>query len=147
MGERIRLQRTGMPPVAFEGVLLAEIADAPVPYEKAKADYRRWHELKLYRHSDGRHVLAIGFRSRHETETPVDTVIVCDTIVDAYEALRDEEQYDPCEFLEGFPTDWPDPVRKAKMERKQRILEDRVNDDYDRRVSQLLAAADYEEEI
>ncbi|MBR9800565.1 hypothetical protein GYB59_02165 [bacterium] len=135
--EEITLQRTGQPPVRFSGKLVAEAAEPLPPFEKAKFDTRRWHELRLYRHQDGRLVLSIAFRSGLETETPNNAVLVCDSEAAVVAAL---EEYDPTEFLEGFP-DTP------KFEDRQRRLENRVVGDYEQRVAQLLASAGVVEEI
>ena len=70
-----------------------------------------------------------------ELETPRDTVIVCDDLAGVQKALTDEEEgYDPIEFLAGFPN-------RPQFAERQRKLEDRVIDDFERRVGQLLDKA------
>lgn len=150
MTDEITLDRTGLPPVAFTGTLLAEVADDPPPYKgNEENDRRRWHVLRLFRHEDGRFIVAIGFRTRHDKETPNDEVIVCRDQAELFRVLSlDDNQYDPCEYLQGYPESWPgDEKKEHSFRQKQARLEMRVNDDFAARVSQLLRLADLKETI
>jgi hypothetical protein len=149
--QKITLKRTGDIPISFSGELIAEAASPPPDFQLARKDSRRWHELKLFAvaGSKCRYAIAIGFRTRLETETDQDTVIPCRTReevelvltgMECGELKSDLEPYDPLQFLEGFP-DLP------RFEDRQRNLENRVAADYRNRVSEILAEAGFTEQL
>ena len=147
--ETIKLSRTGERPIQFEGRQIAAATDGLQPFKKAKTDSRRWHELRLFEHQDGRYVVAIGFRTGMETESPRDMAIVCQEQADVVYFLSgvgdprdntDEHPCDPLECLEGFPDD-------PRFDQKQRNLEQRVTEDFEQRVTQILDQANFVEEI
>lgn len=158
----VSLPRTGNTPVRFRGRLLAEVVDAPPPYAKARTDTRRWFELRLFEHEDGRYIVAIGFRTGMETELPADDVFVCDDDQDVLDLLAplpgDEgdvdprqaecrQRYDPVGRVEGFPELRASHPKAERYRERTRRLKARIREDFDRRVGILLALADFSEEI
>lgn len=139
------LTQTGEAPVRFSGEEIAAVThDPPAPKSK-HAGARRWHVLKLFQHDDGRYVASVGFRSQFDMEEPHDEILIAASLSEMADELAD---YDPTEFLHGYPQDWEGSERRARaFQTKQQNLERRVTEDYDNRVSQLLLAAGYVEEL
>lgn len=139
----ITLPRTGESPVRFQGRQIAEAAEPLPPFKKARTDSRRWHELRLFQHQDGRFIVSIGFRTGMETEINRDLVFIfSDNGAEVIDFLsrKSDDSYDPLEYLEGFPDD-------PRFDSRQEMLETRVSDDYENRVTLLLGGAGFVEEI
>lgn len=132
------LPRSGLSAVKFTGELIAEAASPLPEWEKAKKSSRRWHELRLYRMESGKYVVTVGFRTRHEQESNQDTVQLCESSQDVENFLVGNDGYDPCQFLEGFPS-------IPKFEKHQERLENRITNDFESRVGELLAQAGFVE--
>lgn len=151
------LPRTANTAVRFKGRLLAEVVEPPRPFKKARTDTRRWFELRLYRHEDGRYVVSIGYRTGDEREQPADDVFVCatqDEVIDLLTVLPDGDEddecrqtYDPTEHVEGFPELHEDHPRFQRFRDRHERLMRRVEEEYDRRVGVLLAQAGFVEDI
>tara|TARA_R100000808_G_C2115393_1_gene128198 strand:+ start:131 stop:496 length:366 start_codon:yes stop_codon:yes gene_type:complete len=112
--------------LSFKGLKLGEVAEVPSPDKS-----RRWYTLGLYRlEGDTRFVVSIRYWSSFENE-PDETIA---------EVFEDQDslveflttQFDPMEFVQGFP-DTP------KFKTRQEALERRINADFDSRVGLLFA--------
>lgn len=142
----ITLKRTGSAPVRFDGELLAEVAHEP-PTGSKSMERARWHDLRVYQHSDGRVVLALGFRSRHELDSPNDVVLVFNSLDHMREEILENDAYCPAEYVTGYPTEFEKESRRAAFEERQRRLEERIEQDFDARFTELLERAGYAEEL
>ncbi|MBM83934.1 MAG: hypothetical protein CMJ78_25540 [Planctomycetaceae bacterium] len=137
--QQFTLPRTGLPPVQFKGEIMASATDPLPPFPKAKADRRRWHELKLVRHEDQRLILAIGYRTGVQSEVNIDIVELFDSETAMIDFLTNE--YDPTEHMDRLP----EHLRNAAS--RQQRMDQRVIDDFEARCSLLLTRAGIVEEI
>ncbi|WP_231740850.1 hypothetical protein [Thalassoglobus neptunius] len=141
--DRITLRQTDGRPVGFTGELIAEV---PGPEDPGK--YARWHEFKLYRMESGKYVVLISFRTTAVyggsglKEESHDDVFVCEDADDVTSLLtgfteddKEDDRYDPNQYLVGFP------VGVQDYEKKQERLKDQIADSYGVGVGQLLAEA------
>ena len=74
------LERDGLPPLRFDGVLLAESGTSP---DRARRDWSgatgRWSELRLYRTRAGKYVCEVVSRTQWQGERDAHRVETCDT--------------------------------------------------------------------
>ncbi len=92
----LRLNRTGLRPLEFEGKALASASSRTMGGQ----DYSRWHELKLFQHDDGRYIVATAYRTQWQGEHDHDDVIVCNSPEEVEEQIRITS---PVQYLVGFP--------------------------------------------
>jgi len=114
------LQRTGMPPLQFDGVLVAEA-------DTEHLEALRWYTSSIYQVGD-RYVVSVGFRSNWDGEAEHDTVFVCDSNSHVISALR---SYDVLPPGRGYPGSEQYRDRQAK-------LRSYLQRDYDTMISDLL---------
>lgn len=122
-----RLDRTGKPPLAFEGEFIAGAYGEEMLDEKRRNP--RWHDLELYRTRSGRYVLSVRYASTWKEEVGFDEVVVVDSPEDVKGELA---RWDPLAPVAGYP---PGEQFAAKQER---LLAD-VRARFDRTVSELFS--------
>lgn len=127
------LDRTGGPPLAFEGEFLAGAYGSDYIGEKARGRNPRWHDLEVYRLKDITHVLHIRYRTEWEDragdgEVGFDEARHFTSPEALVEYLR---EYDPTARVEGYPDG-------ARFARKQRRLLGEIGARYDACVGDLL---------
>jgi hypothetical protein len=130
------IARTGRPPLAFTGEVVAE-ADGRWTNGR---ENNRWHELRLYRTGGGRWVAEVAYRTRWQGELDHDVAEVAATPAELAGWLRTE--VDPLEAVRGYP------AGDAYAE-KQRRLENDLRLRFDRLATDLFAqvAADFAERV
>lgn len=94
--EKVHLRRTGLPPLAFTGEVVAK--------ENSRIDGSghlegRWHEATLYRAQDGRYVLYVEYKTRWN-ELPNEVAFVAQTPAEVSKTLLD---YNAVQWMTGFP--------------------------------------------
>lgn len=125
--QHYRLDRTGRPPLAFEGEFLAR-ADGE-EYLDQRGRNPRWHDISLYRTGAGRYVLHVRYFAEWKDEVGYDEALVLDGPGGVVAALRD---LDPVAHVAGYPPG-------EQFQKKQaRLLHD-VKVRFDRCVSDLFA--------
>ena len=125
--QHYRLDRTGRPPLEFEGEFLSDGQGYGFVDERGRNP--RWHDLELYRTKSGKYVLGVRYTTEWKDEIGHDEVFVLDGPEDVKAALRD---MDPTEHVAGFP-DAPQWVKK-----QARLLHD-VRVRFARTVSDLFS--------
>lgn len=125
--EEHTLPRSGMAPLMFRGVLLAE-SDGQ---RQAGREQNRWHELAVYVTEAGSYVVRIAYRTRWEGELDRDSAEVVEDAAGVGYTLQD---YDPCARVQGYP------VGDAYAERQARLMAD-VRRRYESQVSDLLRSS------
>lgn len=114
------LQRTGHPPLRFDGELIAEA-------DTEHLEALRWYSSAIYRSVD-QFVVSVGFRSNWDGEAEHDSVFVCDSTSGVISALR---AYDVLPPGRGYPSSEQYRDRQAK-------LRSHLQRDYDGMVTDLL---------
>ncbi|MFZ5773084.1 MAG: hypothetical protein ACOY4W_16815 [Thermodesulfobacteriota bacterium] len=108
----ITLPRSGQAPLQFPGRL--EVDSTSQRFNSPCQ--RRWHQLYIYRHQDGRLVLAISYFSGWQGEVPRHHAYIC---TDEAELRRRIAEHDPLADLIGLP---PGEQFAVKQERMKGIL-------------------------
>lgn len=121
-----KLTRTGLPPLAFVGELVAE-SDSKAHQGPGQ---NRWHELAVYRTAGGKWVASITFRTVWQGESDRHTAEVADTPAALVEIVC---RYDPAHEWEGFPD-------RPEYAEKQARTQAAVTDGYRRAVSEVFDA-------
>lgn len=104
--EKYKLERTGLPPLSFEGQLLAEA-------EGQRRNENRWHEIRAYQTKGGRYVLEIVYRTQWQGETDHHWVIDAESPKALTEGVK---EYNPVMYALGFPPG------KQFEEKQQRMI-------------------------
>lgn len=91
------LARTGLPPLQFEGELMAKAGDRP---DVDPAWTVRWHTSAVYATDSGRLVLLLQFHSDRHDELNQNTVLIASTVTKLAELI---DEYDPVEYVADFP--------------------------------------------
>ncbi len=94
--EKIVLKRTGLRPVEFQGELISEATTK----EDEGSQKNRWHEIKLFKHEDGRFILHVAWRTQWQGEPEFEEIFDCKTGEEVQATLS---QIDPVAHLVGFP--------------------------------------------
>jgi hypothetical protein len=115
------LTRTGMPPLRFQGEIIAEA-------DTQQLQALRWYKATVYQEKEGRFVVEVGFRSSWEGEAEHDWVTVCHKPSEVAFALKN---YDVLPPGRGYPPSEAYQDRQAK-------LRSHLQRDYDGMVSDLL---------
>ncbi len=126
--EEFKLTRTGKPPLAFTGELLAQVSSK----QHQGPLQNRWHELAVYRTAGGKFVGAVTFRTVWQGESDRHTAEHADTPAELVDALT---VYDPTGEWEGYPD------RPEYAERQSRT-QTAVTDGYRRALSKVFAGID-----
>lgn len=108
--DNITLPRTGNRPVTFPG---EELAAA----HSGDHDANRWHELTLYRHADGRYILAVAYHTQWQGEHDHAAVYVAG---DADDLAAQTQHIDPMEHVMGFPPGKQFDERRERLEKDLR---------------------------
>jgi len=119
-----RLPRSGDAPLA----ITAEKIAASDGERQAGRERNRWHDLAIYRLSDGRYAVAIDYRTRWQGELDHHHVVVVASGADVSGVLR---LYDPAAVVKGYPAG-------VGYERRQAALLADVRQRYEAQVSELL---------
>jgi hypothetical protein len=119
-----KITRTGHRPLAFTGEMIASLSTR----ELAGHDHNRWHDLRLFRTSAGRFVIAVNYRTQWERELDHDTAQGVATAEELDEFLS---HHDIEARVTGLPTG-----EQFDLKRR-RILDDLTNRYHDA-VSQIL---------
>ncbi len=130
--EEFKLTRTGKPPLAFTGELLAESSSK----QHQGPLQNRWHELAVYRTAGGKFVAAVTFRTVWQGESDRHTAEHADTPAELVDALT---MYDPTGEWDGYP----DTPHYAE---KQARIQVAVTDGYRRALSEVFAGVEGAEE-
>ena len=121
------LDRTGRPPLAFEGEFLAgAYGDAYV----RDPERGRWHDLELYRSRNGIYVIHIRYRSNWKEEVGFDEALTFPCPPDLVTVLG---AWDPAAHLVGYPEG------VEHWEKKQERLRGEIRARFARCVSDLFA--------
>ena len=128
------LQRTGNPPLKFEGELIAESRPQPVANKK---EPNRWHELAVFRTAAGKYVLAVTYRAEWKDEQSHSHAEVHSDSESVVAALR---QYNPIAHVRGFP------LGEAFAHKQQRLLQE-ISQRFATQVSELLNRDEFAEVI
>ena len=120
---RITLTRTGNRPLAFDGEQIAASSSR-------HRDANRWHDLALYRTTNGNFVLSVDYNTIWQGERDHSDAVIVDSADAVAEFLRN---FNPCEHAMGFPV--YNDVMRIKEDRRRAELQAR----YDEAVSELLA--------
>lgn len=89
----ITLQRTGRPPVAFEGNQLCAVSNEK---QEGKQKFERWYELALYETADHTYMAHVAFCSTWNREAPgYVELLSASSLRSLFEALAN---YDPCHY-------------------------------------------------
>lgn len=126
--EEFKLTRTGLPPLAFTGELLAE-SDSKQHQGPLQ---NRWHELAVYRTAGGKYVGAVRFRTIWQGEHDRHTAAIADTPAELVRLLSD---YDPTSEWEGYP-------ERPEYAERQARTQSAVADGYKRSLSEVFADID-----
>jgi len=120
---RITLTRTGNRPLVFDGERIAAVSSRD-------RDANRWHDLSLYRTTNGNFVLSIEYGTIWQGEMEHSDAVIVDSADAVAQILRTT---DPSEHATGMPV-YNDAMR-VKEDRRRAELQAR----YDAAVSELLA--------
>ena len=120
---RITLTRTGNRPLAFDGEQIAASSSR-------HRDANRWHDLSLYKTSNGNFVLSVDYNTIWQGEMDYSDAVIVDSADAVAQVLRTT---DPTKHATGFPV-YSDAMR-VKEDRRRAELQAR----YDAAVSELLA--------
>lgn len=123
--EEFKLQRTGLPPLAFTG---EELASSSSKQHQGPLQ-NRWHGVAVYRTAGGKWVAAITFQSGWQGESDRHTAVFADTPA---ELVRVVTEYDPTSEWDGYPD------RPEYAERQARV-QAAVTDGYRRLVTEVFA--------
>jgi hypothetical protein len=124
------LQRTGLPPLKFEGELIAS-ASSHIRVNGGPLE-NRWHEIELYKTAGGKWVWQVAFRTCWQGEhdhyraevVASDQVVINDLTI----------EYEPLAHYQGYPPG----AYYAEKDARQR---DAILLGYQRAVSELLSEA------
>ena len=136
MPKRIRLLRTGEPPLVFFGTLLGQVG--PSERERKSNKALRWHELSIYVTQAGQYVAYIAYCTDWRGEHDHYSATITPDLAGAAFALT--VRYDPREHVEGYP-----PLPKYRQH--QSNLLDWICRRYTEQVGELLYLIDYAEVI
>ncbi len=94
--DKIRLRRTGQPPLAFQGELVSYAGGRlDKPRERS-----RWHEIGIWRAVEGDYVVKVSYLSTWPGEAPLETV---ETRSDAHGVIELLSNFDCTAPVKGFP--------------------------------------------
>lgn len=93
------IPRTGQPPIAFEGEVIAFVCGADAPSKRANP---RWHEITLYKTKTGKYVAHVAFKCDSRYDTERDDVRICNTPDCVLEWLN---SFNPTDNVRGWPLD------------------------------------------
>lgn len=119
-----KLTRTGDAPLVITGDLVAE-SDGE---RQANREHHRWHDLAIYRLTDGRYAVAITYRTKWHGELDRHHVRVVRDRADVPAIFRG---YDPAAAVRGYPPG------DAYRERQESLMAD-VRMRYEAQVGELL---------
>lgn len=94
------IPRTGLPPLRFEGELVAEANDAPAVTNPERKDSKRpwrawahlhWNNVRVYQTKGGSFVVAIAYRNIFRAEQGRDDAYVCGNQAEVIATLRDHD--------------------------------------------------------
>ncbi len=105
---RLTLHRTGLPPLAFDGRL---VADASGKFTGDRTNVR-WHDISVYRTLSGRYVLQIGYNSTWRDEPGWHDAY---DLGDSAELVRKLADYDPTRYVRGYPMETRYQERQARL--------------------------------
>lgn len=91
--EKISLSRTALPELEFHGEQVVSLKGD----DADGSTDGRWHDIAIYRADDGEWVVAIGYRTHQQNETPDDYVETAKTPKEVEEILS---LYDPTERVD-----------------------------------------------
>lgn len=126
--DEFKLTRTGQPPLAFAGELVAEASSK----QHQGPLQNRWHEVAVYRTQGGKWVGAVAFRTVWQGEDDRHTAEVADTPAALVDLIT---TYDPTAEWEGYPD------RPEYAERQART-QAAVRGGFERAVSEVFAEID-----
>jgi hypothetical protein len=123
----IRIARTGLPALAFDGELLAESGGKVA----AGKEQNRWHSLALYRTAGGRYVATVEYHTQWQGELDhtVAEEIGLESVADWFRG------YNPTSHCQGFP-------RSPAYAERQAHLEGWLRQRYEDAVGTLLSAVE-----
>jgi hypothetical protein len=123
--EDYKLTRTGLPPLAFTGTLVAEASSK----SHQGPLQNRWHEVAVYQTKGGKWVGVVTFRTVWQGENDRHTAQVADSADELVDLLTN---YDPTGEWEGYP----DNPHYAEKQARTQVA---VTDGYKRAVSEVFA--------
>lgn len=122
MTERITIDRTGKPPLVFEGEVIAEVDGK---WTNGREN-NRWHALTLYRTAGRRYVLHVAYRTQWQGELDHDVAEVATAPRDLATWVR---TVDPLEAVKGYPTSEAYAEKQRRLEADMRLRFDRLATD------------------